>query len=110
MSMTWENQPPSHGTMVEAECKRLCDDAGAVYIGIQSGYGITPDVLLFQVAPGMATTLALRIPDVTPRLIREKLMDCALRTAAARGDATFNDALQIIRSLERESDLERARL
>lgn len=61
-----------------AECLRYCKIAGALFIGIQPGYGDIGDLCLFQAGP-IATTLCLPVQDLTPLAILVRLQDSRKR-------------------------------
>lgn len=58
----------------EAEALRCCQLAGAIFKGIQQGYGILPALCLFQ-KNQVDTTLCVAMPDLTPMRITERLAE-----------------------------------
>jgi hypothetical protein len=54
-------------------CHYACRITGVKYVGIQNGYGITPDLLLFQAGEG--STLAVPAATVTPLDITFRVAD-----------------------------------
>lgn len=56
----------------EAVIKQMCRLAHVKYVGIQSGFGVVPDVLLFQ--PGHSgTTLAIPVSEASAATIDAKV-------------------------------------
>lgn len=52
--------------------QQMVENAGGRYVGVQSGYGLVPDQMLFQHKPG-GTTLAIPADKVTPEAIADKI-------------------------------------
>lgn len=65
-------------TPAEKDCLRYCRIAGALFIGIQPGFGEIGDQCLFQAGP-IATTLCLPVQDLTPLAILVRLQDSRKR-------------------------------
>jgi len=55
-------------TPLEQLCADLCRDAGVPYAGIQKGFSVLPDQILFDNAYG--STLCMPIPGCTVEMIR----------------------------------------
>ena len=71
----------------EALARRNCQIAKVWYGGVQSGFGLRPDMFLFQPTsgPAMGTTLALPFEENYPLAIAEKVRaaESAFRKEAA---------------------------
>jgi len=63
----------------------LCKSAGTSYRGIQSGFGVTPSLVLFQNSKG--SSCALPLTDLTVEKIRARIeeSDMLFKTAASAG-------------------------
>lgn len=78
-------QFPSH---LKSRCAWACRVANVRLVGFQSGFGVAPDLLLFNPVSGPAqgTTLSLELARVSPVAIAHKVMDASLlfKKAASR--------------------------
>jgi hypothetical protein len=68
---------------MEADCIHACRLAGAIFVGIQTGFADHPSLCLFQ-QDRQSTTLALAVHQVTPLRIIERLHVAAVRQRTFR--------------------------
>lgn len=57
---------------VLASAKACVEEGGGIWVGIQDGEGITPDLVLFN-SPTTGTTLALKTTIITPLAVKLKI-------------------------------------
>jgi hypothetical protein len=57
----------------ERECLALCKQAGVQFAGIQSGFNVAPDLVLFNNAHG--STLALPVEGITVGAIIKRVLE-----------------------------------